>query len=414
MAASFVGGKHLYQLNYLRAVGSKGRVYTSVRRRAMGMASILAIGTANPSNVMLQSAFPDFYFRVTNSHQKEQLKDRFRRICEKSAIKKRHLYIDEAMLAAHPEMTTYAGPSLDKRQDILSPKIPELGAAAAAVALKDWGRPVDDITHLVVGCTSGGSDQPGADYCIARLLGLSPSVSRLAVYHQGCIVGASTLRLAKDLAENNPGARVLAVCVETTLMHFRGIDEAHFDNLITQALIADGASAVVVGADVVESEKPLFQIARSKQLIIPGTASAIRGQIREAGMTFDVISEAPSLFAGSIEAAIRELIAGSGVVGDDGDWNSLFWAMHPGGRLVLDKAEAALGLKPVKMRASREVLAEYGNMGSASVWFVLDEMRRWSAANGCGTTGEGCEWGVLCGFGPGLTIDAVLLRAARV
>ncbi|TVU09180.1 hypothetical protein EJB05_42626, partial [Eragrostis curvula] len=373
-------------------------------RRATGKASILAIGTANPSNVMLQSDFPDFYFRVSKSDKvKEELKDRFRRLCEKSGVRKRHFYIDEELL--------------DKSKDLIAPKISELGAAAAAAAIKEWGRPAGDITHLIVGCTSGGSDMPGADYYIARL---PTSVSRLGVYHQACVVGASTLRLA----ENNAGARVLLVCVEVSIMVFRGAadDEANQPDLreiATQAFVADGASAVVVGVTDQDAEKPLFEIVRSRQLTLPGTGDAMRAHIRENGLTVNLTKEVTDMFASNVEAALRGLLAaaGSNSGGEflTDDWNALFWAMHyPGGRLVLDKVEAALGLEPAKMRASREVLAEYGNMGSASVWFILDGIRRWSAANGCGTTGEGCEWGVLCGFGPGLTLDQVLLRAARV
>ncbi|OEL20203.1 hypothetical protein BAE44_0018779 [Dichanthelium oligosanthes] len=130
------------------------------------------------------------------------------------------------------------------------------------------------------------------------------------------------------------------------------------------AFIGDGASAVVVGADSVaaageeEAEKPLFEIVRSKQLTLPGTSDAMRGLIREMGMTVDIVREVPSLFAGNVEAALRGLLGGpgGGLVGDvvGGDWNKMFWSMHyPGGRLVLDKVEAALGLDPAKMRASR-------------------------------------------------------------
>ncbi|KAI5004300.1 chalcone synthase-like [Hordeum vulgare subsp. vulgare] len=393
-------------------MGSQGEVpRVHGQKKAMGTASILAIGTANPSNVLEQSTFPDFYFRVTNSDHKQHLKDKFRRICEKSTIKKRHLYINEALLAANPEMATYMAPSLDMRQAIISEKVPELGAAAATAALKEWGGRIEDITHLIVGSTSGGSDMPGADYHIMRLLGLSPSVRRVALYHQGCFVGAAALRLAKDLAENNGGARVLAVCVETNLMYFRGVDDAHMDNLVCQALFGDGASAIVVGADAdPAAEKPLFDVVHATQHLIPETGSAIQGLIREVGLTFGLISEVPSLIAKNIEAGLQDTLDGAGVA-DGADRNSMFWAVHPGGRAILDKVEAALGLEPEKMRASRKVLAEYGNMGSACAWFVLDEIRRWSAAEGCGTTGEGCEWGVLFGFGPGLTMDTVLLRS---
>ncbi|KAF0890005.1 hypothetical protein E2562_035045 [Oryza meyeriana var. granulata] len=388
-----------------------------VRRPAAARtAAILAIGTATPSNVMEQRDFPDFYFRVTNSDHKLALKDKFKRICEKSTIRKRHLYIDEALLAANPVMTTYMAPTLDMRQAIVSQKIPELAAAAATAALMEWGRPAADITHLIVGSTSGGSDMPGADYHLVRLLGLSPSVRRVALYHQGCFIGAAALLLAKDLAENNPGARVLAVCAETTVMSFRGVDDDHFDNLVCQALFGDGSSAVVVGAGddpVGTSERPLFELVHATQTLIPETSGAIQGLLREVGLTFSLISEVPSLIAKNIEIRLREMLAGAGVNVTD-DRNALFWAVHPGGRAVLDKVEAALGLKPEKTRASRKVLAEYGNLGSACAWFVLDEMRRWSAGEGRGTTGEGCEWGVLLGFGPGLTVDTVLLRGVHL
>lgn len=91
------------------------------------------------------------------------------------------------------------------------------------------------------------------------------------------------------------------------------------------------------------------------------------------------------------------------------DWNSVFWAAHPGGARILDMMEAKVGLREERLRASRHVLSEYGNMISASVLFLLDEMRKWSAAEGKVTTGEGLDWGVLLGFAPGLTMEAVVL-----
>ncbi|GJN05334.1 hypothetical protein PR202_ga22955 [Eleusine coracana subsp. coracana] len=377
-------------------------------------ASILAIGTANPSNVMQQSTFPDFYFHVTGNDHKQDLKDKFRRICEKSGIKKRHTYVDEAMLAANPGMATYMAPTLDTRQAIAAKAVPELGAAAAAAALKEWGRPVEDITHLIVVSTSGGSDLPGADYHIVRLLGLSPNVRRVALYYQGCSAGATALRVAKDFAENNPGSRVLAICAETIVKHFRGLDDARMDNLVAQALFGDGASAVIVGAHPIaeEEEKRLFDIVHASQLLIPETGGAVNVFLREAGLLFFLGKELPSLISKNIEAGLMEMLRGAGV--EDLDRNSMFWAVHPGGRGVLDLVEAALGLKPEKMEASRKVLAEYGNMSSACVWFILDEMRRRSVAEGQCTTGEGCDWGVVFGFGPGLTLDSVLLRSAQI
>ncbi|KAL9266337.1 Chalcone synthase 5-like protein [Drosera capensis] len=89
----------------------------------------------------------------------------------------------------------------------------------------------------------------------------------------------------------------------------------------------------------------------------------------------------------------------------------IFWVAHPGGRVILDQIESKLGLKKRKLDARRHVMREYGNLTSACVVFVLDEMRKKSVAEGAATTGEGSEWGILLGFGPSLTVEAVVLRS---
>lgn len=93
------------------------------------------------------------------------------------------------------------------------------------------------------------------------------------------------------------------------------------------------------------------------------------------------------------------------------DWNSIFWAPHPGGLKILDQMEAKLGLGKDKFMASRQVLGEYGNLSSVSVLFILDEIRKRSREEKMSTTGQGLEWGVLLGFGPGLTVETVVLHS---
>ncbi|KAJ6705027.1 HYDROXYMETHYLGLUTARYL-COA SYNTHASE [Salix purpurea] len=104
---------------------------------------------------------------------------------------------------------------------------------------KEWGQPKSKVTHLVF-CTTSGVDMPGADYQLTKLLGLRPSVKRFMMYQQGCFAGGTVLRLAKDLAENNKGARVLVVCSEITAVTFRGPSDTHLDSLVGQALFGDG------------------------------------------------------------------------------------------------------------------------------------------------------------------------------
>ncbi|WCJ24220.1 Chalcone synthase [Euphorbia peplus] len=379
-------------------------------QRAQGPATILAIGTATPVNYVDQDTYPDYYFRITNSEHMTELKEKFKRICEKSKIKKRYMHLTEEMLKANPNMCKFMAPSLDDRQDMLIVEIPKLGKEAATKAIKEWGQPKSKITHLVF-CTTSGVDMPGADYQLTKLLGLRSSVKRLMMYQQGCFAGGTVLRLAKDLAENNKGARVLVVCSELTVVTFRGPSDAHLDSLVGQALFGDGAAAIIVGSDPVEQvEKPLFELVSAAQTILPDSYGAIEGHLKEVGLTFHLLESVPHLISKNIEKSLIEAFHPLGI----SDWNSIFWIAHPGGPAILDQVEATLRLKQEKLQATRHVLAEYGNMSSACVLFILDEMRKKSGEEGLKSTGEGLDWGVLFGFGPGLTVETVVLHSIPI
>jgi len=331
-------------------------------------------------------------------------------IGEKSMIEKRHIYLTEKMLKENPNISTYEEPSLDARQDILVEEVPKLGEKAASKALKEWGRAKSDITHLIF-CSTSGVDMPGADYQLLRLLGLKPSTKRFMLYHQGCFAGGTVLRLAKDLAENNVGARVLVVCSELTVVTFRGPCDTHLDSLVGQALFGDGASSVIVGSDLDTSiERPLFHLVSTSETILPNSEGAIEAHLREVGLTFHLKDNIPQLIGENIEKSLEEAFHPLGII----DWNSLFWVAHPGGAAILKQIEETLGLSPDKLRASKQILKEYGNMSSACVLFILDEMRRWSLKEGKSSTGEGLKWGVLYGFGPGLTMETIVLHSATI
>ncbi|GLJ06438.1 hypothetical protein SUGI_0039190 [Cryptomeria japonica] len=372
-------------------------------QRADGPATILAIGTATPLNMIEQSSYPDYYFRITNSDHMTQLKEKFKRICEKSMIRKRHMYLTEEILKENPKVCAYEAPSLDARQDMAVVEVPRLDKEAAVKAIKEWGQPKSKITHLIF-CSTSGIDMPGADYQLCKLLGLPSSVKRVMLYQQGCFAGGTVLRIAKDIAENNRGARVLIVCSEITTVTFRGPSDTHLDNLVGQALFGDGVAAVIVGADPLpEIEKPCFQLLWTAQTILPDSEGAVEGHLREVGLTFHLRDDVAGLISNNIEKALVEAFGQFNI----SDWNELFWIAHPGGPAILNQVESKLQLDPKRMRATRHVLSEYGNMSSACVLFILDEMRKASAEKGFPTTGEGLDMGVLFGFGPGLTVETV-------
>ncbi|GLT88200.1 hypothetical protein SLE2022_062350 [Rubroshorea leprosula] len=379
-------------------------------QRAEGPATVLAIGTANPPNVYYQSTYPDYFFRITNSEHKTDLKQKFQRICEGSAVEKRHMYFTEDLLKENPNICEYKGTSLNVRQKMVVEETPKLAKESALKALKEWGQPLSKITHLVF-CSTSGVEMPGIDHRLIKLLGLQPSVKRVMMYHIGCYAGGAVLRVAKDLAENNKGARVLLVSAELTVITFHGPHETHLDNLVGQAIFGDGSAAVIIGSDPIPGvEKPLFELVSATQNILPDSEGAIMGHLQEAGLIFHLSKNVPKVISNNIEKALLKAFEPLGIT----DWNSIFWIPHPGGRAILDQIEAKLGLKPEKLQAARESLAEYGNMSSASVLFVMDHLRKRSAKNGAKTTGEGHDWGVLFGFGPGLTLETVVLHSVAI
>lgn len=328
---------------------------------------------------------------------------------DRTTVKNRYAHLTEEIVEQNPNLRNPTVPSLETRLRIMIEAVPNLGKEAAAKAIKEWGQPKSMITHLVF-CSGAGVDMPGADYQLVKLLGLSPSVKRVMLYHLGCYGGGTVLRVAKDLAENNRGARVLVVNVEiTTVSAFRAPDEAHLDSLVGQALFGDGAAALVVGADPIQGvEKPIFEMAIAAQTLLPESDGKIGGQLKESGLAIHLHRDVPKIISKNIEDALMDAFNQLGI----SDWNSLFWVAHPGGPAILNHVETKLKLEPEKLQVTRRVLREFGNMSSATVFFVLDEMRKQSATEGWATTGQGLEWGVLCGLGPGITVETVVLRAA--
>jgi len=224
---------------------------------------------------------------------------------QKTGIKKRYFYHTEEMLRGHPEFLNRASPSLDARMDVMATAVLELASVAAAKAIADWGRPAAEITHLIVSTYSSGGHMPGADFRLASLLGLPPSVQRTMLYMHGCTSSSAALRAAKDITENNSGARILVASADLiTLMLFRAPDDN--DTLMMQSMFSDGAGAVVVvGADPVAGEaQAKFELVSASQVMAP--AGKLEGgvglvQLRHSGLLFHPSRSIPAVIHENLE-----------------------------------------------------------------------------------------------------------------
>ena len=204
----------------------------------------------------------------------------------------------------------------------------------------------------------------------------------------GCYAAINALKLARHIVRSEPAARVLAVNLELCTLHLH--ETAELEEILSFLLFADGCAAALVSADPVGVEMNSFRAA-----LVPGTRELIRWHIRQQG--FDMV------LSGAVPGAIRTALSGSrdDILGGANDIE--LWAVHPGGRTVLDAVEQAFALPGDALSASRSVLNDYGNMSSGTVMFVLDRIMRAAAAG---------QRGCAMSFGPGLVAETMMFRMA--
>ena len=218
------------------------------------------------------------------------------------------------------------------------------------------------------------------------------------LYFLGCYGGASALRVAKDLAENNPGSRVLVVTSETTILGFRPPSAARPYDLVGAALFGDGAAAAIIGADPLPEEPhPFLELHSAVQQFLPGTSSVIEGKLTEEGISFTLGRDLPERIEAHIEDFCKNLMKKAG----KSEFNEVFWLVHPGGPAILNRVEKKLGLSPEKLENSRLALVDYGNVSSNTVIYVVENMRERVPEE---------EWGLVLAFGPGITFEGILVR----
>ncbi|KAH6779728.1 Chalcone and stilbene synthase family protein, partial [Perilla frutescens var. hirtella] len=265
--------------------------------------------------------------------------------------------MSKEILEQYPELATEGSPTIKQRLEVAHPAVLEMAKEASIACLTEWKRPPQDITHIVY-ISSSEIRLPGGDLYLATELALKNDVARVMLYFLGCYGGVTGLRVAKDIAENNPGSRVLLATSETTILGFRPPNKSRPYDLVGAALFGDGAAAVVIGADPIEGvECPFMELNSAVQQFLPGTSDVIDGRISEEGINFKLGRDLPEKIEENIEEFCKKLMGKAGLQ----DYNELFWAVHPGGPAILNRLESRLGLDSGKLECSRRALMDYGN-----------------------------------------------------
>ena len=313
-----------------------------------------------------------------------RLRKLFMRMAERSGIEHRWSVLEPAPGGRphdHPGGFYHgAMPPTSTRMKRYAKEAPEL-AIGAIEKLRDKVE-LEGITHLVVAsCT--GFVAPGIDQIIARRLGLD-NVERTLVGFMGCYAAVCALRTAFHIVRSDPGARVLAVTVELCSLHLQQTQQ--LEQLLAMLQFSDGAAAALV-----TSEPAGFEMSHLFSMQLEDSAELIQWHIGDTGFEMTLSGEVPARIQHALERDDVRATLFNGWDADEID----SWAVHAGGRSILDAVEKGLRLPQGALFASRDTLARYGNMSSSTLMFVLSEL----------AGRPDVRKGVALAFGPGLAAE---------
>jgi alpha-pyrone synthase len=371
---------------------------------------INAIGTAVPAFATPQMQIADFMAEAMqlDSYDRRRLTALYRQ----TRITQRHSVLpdygqqtgDFTFYPNTPGLEPF--PTVGQRMELYRREALPLALKAVQACFADRNAgPTKDfnsgqITHLItVSCT--GLYAPGPDIELVEALGLPTTTQRLAINFMGCYGAFNALKTADAIVRADPDSVVLVVCIELCTIHFQ--KKTQTDHLLSNALFADGSAAVLIEA------KPRAD--RSMRLrtffsdLLPDGRNEMAWHVADFGFEMTLTAEVPSVIQHGLGRLLSRLLEKSGLT--IGDINQ--YAMHPGGRRILEVIEDQLGLEPAQNQAAYDVLRENGNMSSATVLFVLNEL--WQKQNPTEDLPGGVSNVLSCAFGPGLTLESMLLEA---
>lgn len=361
------------------------------------MSRIISIGTAVPQFGVSQPKILDF---MQDAYANDTSSRKLNALFLRSGIGKRYSSIPDFMAIEGERRLFHRKsniPQVKERLNVFRENAVPLSLLAIRSSFEKLGTTIADfnITHLItVTCT--GLYSPGIDTELISLLGLPADIFRTAVNFLGCNAAFHALKLADLIAQVDENARILIVCVELCTLHFQPKDNN--DNLLSNTIFGDGAAAAII------TSEPYAIDHGYSGLKTDGFYSVLFDDARElmgwdiTPVNFEMIldAELPE-FIGSVannilQNAGEKLQFDQSIIGK--------WAIHPGGKKILDMFKKKLQLTDDNLRFSYEVLNKYGNMSSPTVLFVMNEILQAMPENG--------ERIFSVGFGPGITVDTAL------
>jgi predicted naringenin-chalcone synthase len=358
------------------------------------LSKIISIGTAVPQHRSKQTAILEF---MHAAYGNETASRKLNVLFGHSGIDERYSVIPDFDKSRNEHVFFNGTPSKAGVADRLS-VFRERAVPLALEAIRDACEKINTsieaygVTHLItVTCT--GLSAPGIDAEIMRELNLPDDIYRTSVNFLGCNAAFHALKIADMICKTDPAAKVLVVSVELCTLHFQPKD--NHDNLLSNTIFGDGAAAVLItGAAGGEGQKGLAMHGFYSLLLDKG--KDLMGW-NVTPVNFEMILDAkiPEFIGNEVKSIVSRAAAKFKI--KSGGIDS--WAVHPGGKKILDTIAKQMGLAENELAASYKVLSEYGNMSSPTILFVLNELMN---GNNTGTVFS-------IGFGPGLSIETALM-----
>lgn len=357
------------------------------------MSKIIAIGTANPVHRHQQNDIMRFMLDANNPDEKNR--KLLPILYHRSGIATRYSVFSDFSLARG--QWAFFGdnctmPSLEKRMAFYNQEAVKLSVSAIEDcfnAVKNTTN-IHEITHLItVTCT--GLSAPGLDIQLVQTLNLSPNIVRTSVNFMGCYAALHALKIADAFCRADASAKVLIVCTELCTLHFQKSNDV--DAILSSTLFADGSAACLISGD---NEAKGLEIKQFYSQIALSGQEDMAWQLSSTGFLMTLSSHVPKLIKQEIKNLLENSLQKLGLNAE----NITDWAIHPGGKNILEAVETSLELEADALNESYEVLRNYGNMSSPTILFVLKKMME--------STKTGNIFAVA--FGPGITMESVILE----
>ena len=249
---------------------------------------------------------------------------------------------------------------------------------------------------ITITCT--GFFAPGLDYELIKEFNISPSVKRTNIGFMGCAASLVGVNSVWEAMKQQGNENILMVSVELCSLHLQ--TEPTRDNILANMIFADGAAAAYFSKTNISNEKKL-EIQFAESFLFQDSAKFMGWKIGNNGFEMMLSSELPKIILNSAAPKAKEILTQKGI-----DISQIkHWALHPGGRAILDSLQNGLALSDEQLKPSREVLRNFGNLSSVSILFVLKNVLQTVELN---------KDDYLCAiaFGPGLTMELVLFKVA--